>query len=172
LSQPLTLSIPTKVGYAFTGFYNNQTLVNVLDQTVDKDLRLEARYTPLVANVEIYDYNNNLLNVLITTAFAIRTIPPIEVPDGFTFIGYFTEPFGAGDRIDTNTFVANAHAFKIYPHIVANEAQTSSSLPQTLSLQSMNVVEVSPKQFNYVWLFIPVFIVLPIWYVKRGVNRG
>jgi hypothetical protein len=172
LSQTLTLPTPTKIGYAFTGFYNDQTLINVLDSSLDKDLILEARYAPLVANVEIYDYNNNVLNVLITTAAAIRTIPPIDVPDGFTFIGYFTEPFGQGVRIDTNTFVANAHAFKIYPHIVPNETQTSSSLPQTLSLQSVGVVEVSPKQFNYVWLIIPVLIVLPIWYVKRGVKRG
>lgn len=172
LSQPLTLPSPNKLGFAFIGFYDNETRVSVLDQTLNKNITLEARYEPLVAHVDVYDYDNNVFNVVITTAFAIKTIPPIRVPEGFTFVGYFTEPFGAGERIDTNTFVSNAHTFKIYPHIVPNEAQTSSSLLKTLSLDDVGVVEVSPKQFNFFWLLIPVFFVLPIWYVVRGDKRG
>ena len=180
LSQPLTLPTPTKIGYAFTGFYNNQTLLNVLDQTVDKDLILEARYAPLVANVEIYDYNNNVLNVLITTAAAIRNIPAIAVPDGFTFVGFFTEPFGAGTKIDTNTFVANGHDFKLYPHIIPNEAVTSNPNVQTLSLlTNATAYEFSPiKEYHAlyiiipIFIFIPIFIAIPLYYVKRGAKRG
>jgi len=180
LSQPLVLPQPEKLGYAFTGFYDNQTLVTELNQSLTRNITLEARYTPLIANVNIYDYNNTILSVTITTAFAIRTIPAIEIPEGFTFVGYFTEPFGAGTRIDTNTFVSNAHDFKIYPHIIPNEAVTSTSNVQTLSLQTPATnYEFSPiKEYHALYLFIPIFILIPIfiaiplYYVKRGAKRG
>jgi hypothetical protein len=166
LSNPFTLPIAVREGYAFNGWFSGEEKITVLDSNVSENLELEAQFSPLKAVIEIYDFNNNVLTLDIITHRYLRTLNSIDVPDGFNFVGYFTEPFGQGIKIDTNTYVLNGYTFKIYPHIVPTEEPLSYS--QTLSLH-YNID--SDDKPHLTWLYV-TFIVVTIsslvYIVKRG----
>ena len=130
------LPIPTKTGYTFAGWYENQEFSGdpVTDVPTDstKNLNFYAKWTANTYTV-IFDANGG--SVIPTSAVTVAgklTSLPTPTYDGYDFIGWYTQKDG-GEKVTTDTVFAMDST--IYAHW-SNIPVTSLELNKgTLTLQ-------------------------------------
>ena len=100
------LPIPTKTGYTFAGWYENQEFSGdpVTDVPTDstENLNFYAKWTANTYTV-IFDANGGSVNPTsaVTVAGKLTSLPT-PTYDGYDFIGWYTQKDG-GDEVTTNT---------------------------------------------------------------------
>ena len=130
------LPIPTKTGYTFAGWYENQEFSGdpVTDVPTDstKNLNFYAKWTANTYTV-IFDANGGSVNpTSAVTVAGKRTSLPTPTYDGYDFIGWYTQKDG-GEKVTTDTVFAMDST--IYAHW-SNIPVTSLELNKgTLTLQ-------------------------------------
>ena len=130
------LPIPTKTGYTFAGWYENQEFSGdpVTDVPTDstKNLNFYAKWTANTYTV-IFDANGGSVNPTsaVTVAGKLTSLPT-PTYDGYDFIGWYTQKDG-GEKVTTDTVFAMDST--IYAHW-SNIPVTSLELNKgTLTLQ-------------------------------------
>ena len=130
------LPIPTKTGYTFAGWYENQEFSGdpVTDVPTDstKNLNFYAKWTANTYTV-IFDANGGSVNPTsaVTVAGKLTSLPT-PTYDGYDFIGWYTQKEG-GEKVTTDTVFAMDST--IYAHW-SNIPVTSLELNKgTLTLQ-------------------------------------
>ena len=130
------LPIPTKTGYTFAGWYENQEFSGdpVTDVPTDstKNLNFYAKWTANTYTV-IFDANGGSVNPTsaVTVAGKLTSLPT-PTYDGYDFIGWYTQKDG-GEKVTTDTVFAMDST--IYAHW-SNIPATSLELNKgTLTLQ-------------------------------------
>ena len=130
------LPIPTKTGYSFAGWYENQEFSGdpVTDVPTDstKNLNFYAKWTANTYTV-IFDANGGSVNPTsaVTVAGKLTSLPT-PTYDGYDFIGWYTQKDG-GEKVTTDTVFAMDST--IYAHW-SNIPVTSLELNKgTLTLQ-------------------------------------
>ena len=130
------LPIPTKTGYTFAGWYENQEFSGdpVTDVPTDstKNLNFYAKWTANTYTV-IFDANGGSVNPTsaVTVAGKLTSLPT-PTYDGYDFIGWYTQKDG-GEKVTTDTVFAMDTT--IYAHW-SNIPVTSLELNKgTLTLQ-------------------------------------
>ena len=130
------LPIPTKTGYTFAGWYENQEFSGdpVTDVPTDstKNLNFYAKWTANTYTV-IFDDNGGSVNPTsaVTVAGKLTSLPT-PTYDGYDFIGWYTQKDG-GEKVTTDTVFAMDST--IYAHW-SNIPVTSLELNKgTLTLQ-------------------------------------
>lgn len=130
------LPIPTKTGYTFAGWYENQEFSGdpVTDVSTDstKNLNFYAKWTANTYTV-IFDANGGSVNPTsaVTVAGKLTSLPT-PTYDGYDFIGWYTQKDG-GEKVTTDTVFAMDST--IYAHW-SNIPVTSLELNKgTLTLQ-------------------------------------
>ena len=130
------LLIPTKTGYTFAGWYENQEFSGdpVTDVPTDstKNLNFYAKWTANTYTV-IFDANGGSVNPTsaVTVAGKLTSLPT-PTYDGYDFIGWYTQKDG-GEKVTTDTVFAMDST--IYAHW-SNIPVTSLELNKgTLTLQ-------------------------------------
>lgn len=130
------LPIPTKTGYTFAGWYENQEFSGdpVTDVPTDstKNLNFYAKWTTNTYTV-IFDANGGSVNPTsaVTVAGKLTSLPT-PTYDGYDFIGWYTQKDG-GEKVTTDTVFAMDST--IYAHW-SNIPVTSLELNKgTLTLQ-------------------------------------
>lgn len=130
------LPIPTKTGYTFAGWYENQEFSGdpVTDVPTDstKNLNFYAKWTANTYTV-IFDANGGSVNPTSAVNVAGKlTSLPTPTYDGYDFIGWYTQKDG-GEKVTTDTVFAMDST--IYAHW-SNIPVTSLELNKgTLTLQ-------------------------------------
>lgn len=130
------LPIPTKTGYTFAGWYENQEFSGdpVTDVPTDstENLNFYAKWTANTYTV-IFDANGGSVNpTSAVTVAGILTSLPTPTYDGYDFIGWYTQKDG-GEKVTTDTVFAMDST--IYAHW-SNIPVTSLELNKgTLTLQ-------------------------------------
>ena len=130
------LPIPTKTGYTFAGWYENQEFSGdpVTDVPTDstKNLNFYAKWTANTYTI-IFDANGGSVNPTsaVTVAGKLTSLPT-PTYDGYDFIGWYTQKDG-GEKVTTDTVFAMDST--IYAHW-SNIPVTSLELNKgTLTLQ-------------------------------------
>ena len=130
------LPIPTKTGYTFAGWYENQEFSGdpVTDVPTDstKNLNFYAKWTANTYTV-IFDANGGSVNPTsaVTVAGKLTSLPT-PTYDGYDFLGWYTQKDG-GEKVTTDTVFAMDST--IYAHW-SNIPVTSLELNKgTLTLQ-------------------------------------
>nr|WP_122012638.1 InlB B-repeat-containing protein [Maliibacterium massiliense] len=130
------LPIPTKTGYTFAGWYENQEFSGdpVTDVPTDstKNLNFYAKWTANTYTV-IFDANGGSVNPTsaVTVAGKLTSLPT-PTYDGYDFIGWYTQKDG-GEKVTTDTVFAMDST--IYAHW-SNIPVTSLELNKgTLTIQ-------------------------------------
>ena len=136
LVEGAALPIPTKTGYTFAGWYENQELtgVPVADIPTDStgELTFYAKWTANTYTV-IFDANGGSVDPTsaVTVAGKLTSLP-IPTYDGYNFLGWYTQKDG-GEKVTTDTVFAMDST--IYAHW-SNIPVTSLELNKgTLTLQ-------------------------------------
>ena len=130
------LPIPTKTGYTFAGWYENQEFsgdpVTYVPTDSTKNLNFYAKWTANTYTV-IFDANGGSVNPTsaVTVAGKLTSLPT-PTYDGYDFIGWYTQKDG-GEKVTTDTVFAMDST--IYAHW-SNIPVTSLELNKgTLTLQ-------------------------------------
>ncbi len=164
LDDPFTLLPARQSGYAFLGWFLNDDRVETLSAEIPENITLEAKYEPLTLEYVIYGHGNQFQTLTLTTQFRFGSFSTVRVPTGYEFVGFYTEPFGQGERMTAGTIIKDVETFQAFPYIRAIESETSShsmlGVPSTL-------ID-NPQTFNPL-VFIPFFMLgVLIFIVRRG----
>jgi hypothetical protein len=121
-----TLPSPERLGYRFTGWAANGQIIEQL-LISDAVYELTAVYQPLVASM-IFVTPLQQFEASLTTNQPLANLNPLNVPDGYSWVGYFTLPFGAGESIQAGRMIDNAHDTMMVPYYLrAGQVFESSS---------------------------------------------
>ena len=93
-------SDPTKEGYAFAGWYNGDTQVNLADLVVTEDVKLVAHWTKISDGgdeetpfvVTFHSQGGSTVVGQYVKAGGVVTVPAAPSKAGFVFGGWYTEP--------------------------------------------------------------------------------
>ncbi len=122
----VALPVRERLGYRFIGWARNGQVIDQLVMT-DAIIELSAVYQPLVASMTFITPLQQF-EASITTNQPLSNLNPLNVPDGYTWVGYFTAPFGAGETIQSGRMIDNAHDTMMYPYYLrAGQVFESSS---------------------------------------------
>ena len=106
LVEGAALPIPTKTGYTFAGWYENQELTGVpvadIPTNNTENLNFYAKWTANTYTV-IFDANGGSVNPTsaVTVAGKLTSLPT-PTYDGYNFLGWYTQKDG-GDKVTTDT---------------------------------------------------------------------
>jgi uncharacterized repeat protein (TIGR02543 family) len=121
-----TLPSPERLGYRFTGWAANGQIIEQL-LISDAVYELTAVYQPLVASMTFVTPLQQF-EASLTTNQPLANLNPLNVPDGYSWVGYFTLPFGAGESIQAGRMIDNAHDTMMVPYYLrAGQVFESSS---------------------------------------------
>lgn len=166
LDEDITLLPAKRSGYAFTGWFLNDVQVETLNADIPQDIQLEARYEPLILDYVIYGHNNQTQTLTLTTRLRFGSFSSVRVPVGYEFVGFYTEPFGQGERITEGTIIRDVETFQAFPFIRSINFETSSN--SMLSVQSVQP-PIDNNQPIEPMMFIPFLVIgLLIFVVRRG----
>lgn len=164
LDDPFTLLPAKRSGYAFLGWFLEDERIETLSADIPEDITLVAQYEPLTLEYLIFGHGDQLQTLTLTTRLRFGSFSTVSVPTGYEFVGFYTEPFGQGERITAGTILSDVETFQAFPFIRAIESETSNET--MLTVQSTFID--NPQTFNPL-IFIP-FIMLGvlIFTVRRG----
>ncbi len=79
-----------------------------------EDVTLEARWqgnTTLISFIT----NTNVIEISSTSGEAIGTLPALDMPEGYQFLGWSLAPLDASQLITESYVVPNSETLKLYP---------------------------------------------------------
>jgi uncharacterized repeat protein (TIGR02543 family) len=124
--RPVELPVRERLGYRFIGWARNGQVIDQLIMT-DAVIELNAVYQPLIASMTFITPLQKF-EASITTNQPLTNLNPLNVPDGYTWVGYFSLPFGVGEAIQAGRMIGNAHDTMMYPYYLrAGQVFESSS---------------------------------------------
>lgn len=173
LETPITLLPSELSGYQFIGWYVDDTLFTSLNEQLSDDISLVALFEPLTLTMTIIDFSDSIIEYTLTTEGTFGSFTALQLPDGYEFLGLYTEPFGQGTRITQDTYIDNAETFKVYPYIRSVNQGETSSTGITLSILGTTI---SDQSSTLTWVpIILTFLITSLFLiidVKRGKYHG
>lgn len=120
------LPVEERLGYRFIGWARNGQIIDQLIMT-DAVIELSAVYQPLMASMTFITPLQQI-EASITTNQPLTNLNALNVPEGYTWLGYFSSPFGVGEAIQSGRMIDNAHDTMMYPYYLrAGQVFDSSS---------------------------------------------
>ena len=109
------LGVASKDGYDFTGWYNENTIVNNPTWNIDGNVTLKAAYTPTNYEIKYYD-GSNLIDSFAEDAYSynvekVNFSLPTYVKEGFVFRGWYEEDDFSGEKV---TSIDELKAYVLY----------------------------------------------------------
>ena len=165
LDEDVPLLPAKRSGYAFTGWYANGELIEVLGPNILDNIHLVATYEPLSLIYVIYGFDNRIQTLTLESDSRIGSFRAIYLPQGYEFVGLYTEPFGQGERITETTRINDVETFNIFPYIrrITEETSTSTQLNVALFEETSNVTS-----HTFIYAFLPLIFIPFIILIKRG----
>ena len=138
LVEGAALPIPTKTGYTFAGWYENQELTGVPVADIPTDSTGELTfYAKWTANTYTVIFDANGGNVDPTSAVTVAgklTSLPTPTYDGYDFLGWYTQKDG-GDKVTTDTvFTVDSTIYAHWQNIPVTDVKldkTSLTMQET-----------------------------------------
>jgi uncharacterized repeat protein (TIGR02543 family) len=147
-----------KLGYRFIGWSQNGSIVESVTMPAGP-VELTALYEPFSAFMA-FSTPTQTLQLTLTTDQSVQGLNPLSVPSGYTFLGYYTQPFGGGDGVSSGYEIENAHAVSFYPFYVSS-SQTFAPSGARLSTQPyyQGAVSTLPVQdVTFPWIEVISFL--------------
>lgn len=120
------LPFKERLGYRFIGWARNGQIIDQLIMT-DAVIELSAVYQPLMASMTFITPLQQI-EASITTNQPLTNLNALNVPEGYTWIGYFSSPFGVGESIQSGRMIDNAHDTMLYPYYLRAGQTFDSSI--------------------------------------------
>jgi uncharacterized repeat protein (TIGR02543 family) len=106
--------LDSKPGYTFVGWSFQNQLITQDYVMPSGDVTLEAIWqgnTTLISFIT----NTNVIEISSTSGEAIGTLPTLNMPEGYQFLGWSLAPLDASQLITESYVVTNSETLKLYP---------------------------------------------------------
>lgn len=164
LDDDVLLLPAERSGYAFTGWFADGEKIEYLSSNILDNISLVAQYEPLILPLIIYGFNGDIQTLSLETEYRFGSFDAIEVPTGYEFVGFYTEPFGQGERITEGTQIMNAETFTVFPYIRKINTDTYTS---TQLLMPTSHAHDSGKTIHVAWILLPLLLTSTYLTIKR-----
>lgn len=159
-----TISAEPKQGYSFLGWFKNgvqySTDTTISITNITEDLSFEARFSPIKKTITYHDYAGTLLNPTTydITDGIFNLLPQNQ--NGYSFEGWFTEPNGTGDKIETidSSALENYDLYAHYSIITysisynLNDGEIDGTNPNSYKITDTTFTLINPTKDNHTFL--------------------
>ena len=171
----VTLPASNVTGYAFLGWQLGDEFVETL-QVPLRGATLTAIYEPFSSRQTIVTPLQTI--TLIHTTDQPFNGPSLTTPDPLIFRGYYTEPFGLGDRLTADSISENGLLTRAYPYIVdptvsieTRDARTLYQGPQPSQAMPEITEYSNDASFASEWISLALWslgLTTLFWVVRKG----
>lgn len=117
-SSNIELTNPIRPGYAFGGWFTNDSLTGNPLQRIEtgsmNDLTLYARWIGLSTTIYFITHEN-INPIVVQSGQPIGSLPTVTMAEGFTFLGWSRTMNDESDLIDASYIVDNSLTLQLYP---------------------------------------------------------
>ena len=172
----IDLPTPSRLGYQFMGWTLDGTLINELTMS-EKPIELISVYEPKAVSLT-FKTPHQSFQTLLTTDQPITSMAPLNVPDRYIWIGYFTLPFGNGENLIPGRMIQNADTTLVFPYYLRAD-QTFETSTGRLSLNPYYLGNLDAPVNNEItmvpWGEIITFIsfsltIIGLYVISKGVK--
>ncbi len=103
-----------KPGYTFVGWTYQDQLISNDFVMPSEDVTLEARWQGNTTQISFIT-NTNVIEIISTSGVAIGTLPTLNMPEGYQFLGWSLAPLDTNQLINETYIVPNSETLKLYP---------------------------------------------------------